>query len=206
MNMTMTKEAVMLAVFGGAKSLSEVFHSLGGKGNVSGSTTKKMREMVPNIQAMFDFTKDGNFPSKDSIIGQTLKAICPDIYAEHFPTVAKVAKVAKVKAEKSPSLKGKDRIVMTYQKTGNPFKVNSLNHIAFHHFSKGFRVYTEVKDEIANDPLFIEACGADMSLEDRMKRVDWQRDMMKAGHQNSKGATDIIKDETGKMVKAVCLV
>ena len=202
----MTKEAVMLAVFGGASSLSGVFQALGGKGNVSGSTTKKMREMIPGIGEMLADNKAGLKPSKDSPIAKALKAICPDIYAEHFPKDVKAPK-----APKTPSLKGKDRIVMTYQKTGNPFKPSSLKAVFFNYASKGFKAFPELKEEVANDPLFMEICkkankGVEMPLEARMKRVEWQRDMCKASHSNSLGATDIIKDETGKLIKAVCLV
>jgi hypothetical protein len=208
----MTKEAVMLAVFGGAKSLSGIFQALGGKGNVSGSTTKKLREMIPGIADMLEDNKAGNPILKNSLIAQALKLICPEEYEKHFPKAVKsTTKTPKAdKAPKAPKVKGKDRIVMTYQKTGNPFKASSMKAVFFTYASKGFKAFPELKEEVANDPLFMELCkkankGVEMPLEARMKRVDWQRDMTKASHANSLGATDIIKDEEGK-IKAVCLV
>ena len=204
--MKMTNEMVMGALLKGATSLSEVYHIAGGKGNVSGSTTKKLREMIPSLPSMLADNKAGKGIDKGGTIASTMKELCPELYAKHFTySKVKVSKGDSPKAPKAPSLKGKDRIVMTYQKTGNPFKVGSMKHVFFTYASKSFKPFDEIKDEVANAPEFVALCGVGMSFEDRCKRVGWQRDMIKASHANSKGATDIIYDETHKMIKAVCL-
>lgn len=52
-----TKEAVETAIAKGAVSISGVWKALGGKGNISGSTTKKIRVLVPDIQDRLDSNK-----------------------------------------------------------------------------------------------------------------------------------------------------
>ncbi len=57
-----TKEAVESAIAQGATSVSGIWKAMGGEGNVSGSTTKKIRELVPDIQARLDANKAANQP------------------------------------------------------------------------------------------------------------------------------------------------
>jgi hypothetical protein len=45
-----TKEKILKAIEGGAKSLTAVSKALGFKGSVSGSTAKRIRELVPDIE------------------------------------------------------------------------------------------------------------------------------------------------------------
>jgi hypothetical protein len=60
-----SKEQVLEAlVKGSPKSLSALYRLLGGKGNVSGSTAKRIRELVPDIEARLGKGKEeGEAPS-----------------------------------------------------------------------------------------------------------------------------------------------
>lgn len=50
MTKQMTREGILAALETGATSLTEIYRHLGGSGHVSGSTTRKMRMLVPDIE------------------------------------------------------------------------------------------------------------------------------------------------------------
>jgi len=56
-NVNLSKESIEGAVQQGATSISQVYKMLGGTGNVSGSTTKKIRLLMPDIQIQLEANK-----------------------------------------------------------------------------------------------------------------------------------------------------
>ena len=55
----MTKQSVMKAVRGGASSLTAVWRACGGTGNIAGSTSAKIRTLVPDIEGRLQKNKAG---------------------------------------------------------------------------------------------------------------------------------------------------
>ena len=124
---TLTKESVEGAVQQGAKSISHVYKMLGGQGNVSGSTTKKIRELMPDIEIQLCANK-GKPTDKPGVPVKPCKPAKPTIEkpAKAKPTTpatpkkqSKPVKPAKTKPAKKAS-SGK------YPRhKSNPFRENS---------------------------------------------------------------------------------
>jgi len=97
---TITRESVIQIIEQQhVKSVSAIYKSLGGTGNVSGSTAKKIRELVPDVAARLAANK-----SDSSATPSTLSAT--DTAAKK-PTVKKTGKAGKYpRAEGNPFREG----------------------------------------------------------------------------------------------------
>jgi hypothetical protein len=193
--MKMTKEMILKAIGEGAKSLSQIGKSLGVKGNISGSMTKKMRVLVPDIS--------------DRLAGKVKDAPKTPI-VQTAPTVH-TPKKEKVEV---PSMKDKAAALARLASTGNPFKAGSMKAIVFEIGSKAFRPLKDILTEAANDPRFVALCPKGEKLGDseggRYKRAYWQYTMIRGAHPGNHGVTDweSVEGETrlkghDRVVKAV---
>lgn len=103
-NAQITRESLILINEAKApRTLSEAYRLLGGKGKLSGTTAKKMREMVPGIEAILAKNKAGPAKAEGSVEPPKEKRL--------------------QKADKKPSKAPKKSSVPRHPK--NPFRENS---------------------------------------------------------------------------------
>jgi hypothetical protein len=163
----LTAESVIEAIEGGAHSLSAVYHAHGGKGNVSGSTTKKIRGLVPDVADRIAAAK----AAKAYDEGKTSQAF-----------QVEVGKVEKPKAsDKAAALEG-----------SKLFRDGSLIGIVFGvGHGKTPRLLSEVIDEAAKTPEFTKLTTKDghkLGIQDRRRRARWQYTMIASlAHPTNKG-------------------
>ena len=179
MKVNVDKVGIMVAVNDGAKSLSDIWHKLGGKGNVSGSTTKKIRALIPEI---------GDLLKVKVVKGGSVEVKVNQVKEPAIPSkVVKQAKVVKVRDG------GKANALARAVATGNPFVVGSLKAIVFEYGAKDFRPLREILTDAANDPRFIAKCP-DVPFGDeksgRYLKAYWQYTMIRGNHPNNHGASD----------------
>ena len=209
--MKVTKESVMAAVAAGAVSLSGIGKHMGVKGNISGSMTKQIRALVPEIAGLLAANK-GKAP-----------------VAAAAPVKAKAVKVVKAVAvgPSNPKMSEKAKAYARYEATHNPFESGCMKAIVFEHGSKSFRPLSVILAEAANDPRFKAYGrklnhGKEMPMEDfkingktvagRYQRAYWSYTMIRGNHPGNHGVTDWDKpkNETRckgheRVVKAVML-
>jgi bacterioferritin-associated ferredoxin len=133
----LTKESIVGAVQQGATSISQVYKMLGGQGNVSGSTTKKIRQLMPDIQVQLDVNK-GTKPVTDNATAPT-KASKPS-----KPTIEKPVK-AKPTTPK-PAKQTKAHPSKYSRHKSNPFRENSA-------YATCFDILAAHKDGIGRDEI-----------------------------------------------------
>ena len=175
--MKVTRELVLAALGSGAKSVSAVGKALGAKGNVSGSLTKKIREVVPEIA---DLLKGGAVQAQaPAETGQTAAAV-------------KIEASAKGLGEKAKAL-------ARLAATGNPFKKDSMIAVVFEHGAKALRPKGVILTEAANDKRFVAYCrakngGKDMPMGDmkhgRFRMAYHKYTIIRGAHPGNHGVTD----------------
>ena len=222
MKTVLTVATVMAAVKDGAASLSDIWHGIGGKGNISGSTGKKIRELVPNINLMLVNNKadkaKGLKPRKGSSISRhdevILRALAKSPRVQPKPlspvdqdkitaleSIHDGGKVTPPQPKEKIPMEEKEKAMEQYRLTGTPFKPGSLMAIVFEHGAKKFRPLGEILTDAANDPRFI-AKYPDLPLGDsgsgRYQIAQWKESTIRGKHPNNHGVTDVIphKDET----------
>lgn len=139
----LTQEAVVGAVQQGAKSISQVYKMLGGTGNVSGSTTKKIRELMPDIEIQLAANKAAK--------STTDKANAPVKASSPATPAIKSAKVAKPTPKKQPKQpKPAKKVNASSSKyprhKSNPFRENSA-------YATCFDIMIAHKNGISRDEL-----------------------------------------------------
>ena len=198
--MKVTKELVMAAVAAGAANLSGIGKHMGVKGNISGSMTKQIRALVPEIAGLLAANK-GKAP-----------------VAAAAPVKAKAVKVVKAVAvgPSNPKMSDKAAALARFKSTGNPFESGCMKAIVFEHGSKAFRPLKVILAEAANDPRFKALCPKGEKMGDikggRYQRAYWQYTMIRGNHPGNHGVTDWGKPEGEtrckgheRVVKAVML-
>ena len=197
--MKVTREAVMAAVEAGAVSLSGIGKHMGVKGNISGSTTKQIRAVVPGIADMLVI-------NKRTAAGEENLFTVAEIAKENGVKMAPVAPVKAAKVVKvvqvgpaSPKMADKAAALARYEATKNPFEAGCMKAIVYEHGSKAFRPLKAILTESANDPKFKALCpkGEKMGniTEGRYKRAYWQYTMIRGNHPGNHGVTDWAKAE-----------
>ena len=210
--MKVTKELVMAAVAAGAVNLSGIGKHMGVKGNISGSMTKQIRALVPNVADLLAANK-----------GKPVQAIVQPDKVINVPKAAKVV----VAGPANPKMSEKAKAYARYEATHNPFESGCMKAIVFEHGSKSFRPLSVILAEAANDPRFKAYGrklnhGKEMPMEDfkingktvagRYQRAYWSYTMIRGNHPGNHGVTDWDKpkNETRckgheRVVKAVML-
>ena len=192
--MNLTVAVILGAIANGATSLSAIYHQLGGKGNVSGGTTKKMRALVPDIADRLKAAKAG--------------------------TTGTVTKT-EAKTEAPKAKKEKKAKVKTVSADGNPFRANSKIGLVFKagNGTKA-RPLNEVLDEVAKSEEFKQATSKDgkelplgeyagkgQKASGRRQRAYWQYTMIASeAHPTNKGrvrSVEEVDEETGKPVRGI---
>lgn len=117
----------MQSIEKGATSISGIWKSIGGKGNISGSTAKKIRELVPDIQDRLNTNKNKptdkpGLPHEPSIPAAPVN----DTVVSAKPTKATTAVKPKKTKEPKPTRKSK------YPRhSQNPYRIGSNYGLAF---------------------------------------------------------------------------
>jgi hypothetical protein len=174
---TMTAASIKKAIASGSHSLSAVYHAHGGKGNVSGSTTKKMRILVPDVADIIKTAKSGGTVAKVA-----------------KPVVAKVAKpVAKVKTKKvQPKASDKAKSL--------GFRKGSLIGVVFSiGATQKPRLLSEVIEDAAKSPEFValrDKEGKKLTIAKRRQRARWQYTMIASiVHPTNKGRVHSVETD-----------
>ena len=204
--MNLTVAVILGAIANGATSLSAIYHQLGGKGNVSGGTTKKMRALVPDIADRLKAAKAG---TTGTVTKTEAKAEAPK------------AEAPKAEAPAPKAKKEKKAKVKTVSADGNPFRANSKIGLVFKagNGTKA-RPLNEVLDEVAKSEEFKQATSKDgkelplgeyagkgQKASGRRQRAYWQYTMIASeAHPTNKGrvrSVEEVDEETGKPVRGI---
>lgn len=121
------KENIEKTIQQGATSISQVYKILGGKGNVSGNTAKKIRELCPDIAERLDANK--NKPTdKPGVPTKASSPATPAVTPAKSDKPTKAATAVKRKQPKEPKPVKKSKYPRHPQ---NPYRIGSNYGLAF---------------------------------------------------------------------------